>query len=61
MSNFETIAISGYDDDSETKGVHVLADKKVAYARRYVGYIDLSAKLEQWTKDSVIVLSNGEF
>lgn len=61
MSNFETIAISGYDVDNETDGIHVLADKKVAYARRYVGYVDLSAKLEQWTKDSIIVLSNGEF
>jgi hypothetical protein len=39
----------------------LLADRKAAYAQRFVGYVDLSAKLEQWTKDSIVVLSNGSF
>lgn len=39
----------------------LLADRKAAYAQRFIGYVDLSAKLEQWTKDSIVVLSNGSF
>ncbi len=45
----------------EGADILLLADRKAAYAQRFVGYVDLSAKLEQWTKDSIVVLSNGSF
>ena len=37
----------------------MLLEKRPQYGQKYVGHIDLSAKLEQWTKDSAVALSNS--
>jgi hypothetical protein len=38
----------------------LLGERKGSYAAPFVAYVDLSAKLEQWTKDSAVAVSNGE-
>jgi hypothetical protein len=38
----------------------LLGERKGSYVAPFVAYVDLSAKLEQWTKDSAVAVSNGE-
>lgn len=40
--------------------VQQIGERKGAYVAPFVAYVDLSAKLEQWTKDSAVAVSNGE-
>lgn len=40
----------------------LLGEARTPFAgTKFIGYVDLSAKLEQWTKDSAIALSNGRY
>ncbi len=36
-----------------------IGEKRSGYSGRFIAYVDLSAKLEQWTKDTAVAISNG--
>jgi hypothetical protein len=38
----------------------VVNEPQSRYSVPYTAYVDLSAKIEQWTKDSAVAISNGE-
>jgi hypothetical protein len=39
---------------------HTINEPQSRYSMSYTAYVDLSAKIEQWTKDSAVAISNGE-
>jgi hypothetical protein len=38
----------------------IINEPQSRYSVSYTAYVDLSAKIEQWTKDSAVAVSNGE-